>query len=128
MKIYVHKHTVRYHEVDRMGIVHHGNYIKFLEDARIEYFKFVGISYKALEDSGIFLPVRKLDIEYLRPIQYDDTVEIETKIERISPVRIVFSYEVWNQERDTLHAKAGVMLAFVDKNGKVIKHEIDLGA
>jgi len=127
MKIFTHHHTVRYHEVDRMGIVHHGNYIKLLEDARIEYFKSLGVSYKELEDSGVFLPVRKLEIEYLRPIQYDERVLIETSIIKISPVRMIFSYEIYSEEREIIHAKAVVMLAFVDKSGKVIKHEIKLG-
>ena len=67
---------VRYKETDAQGVVHHSNYIVWFEEARMKYLKHLGVSYKNMEDSGIFFVLREIDIKYLYPIKFEDNVNI----------------------------------------------------
>jgi len=106
---------VRYNETDKMGVVYHGNYAQYLEIARVEWLRSRGISYKALENSGIMLPVVALRIDYKKPARYDDLLTVELELLRKPTVKIEFNYKIWNQEQHIL-AEANTVLAFIDAN------------
>ena len=106
---------VRYGETDRMGFCYYGNYAQFLEVARVELLRSQGISYKELEDAGIFLPVRNFSIKYIAPSRYDDLLSIQTEITNIKGSRIEFNYEIRNQN-NVLIATAYTELVFVNSN------------
>tara|TARA_B110000046_G_C12711127_1_gene280639 strand:+ start:44 stop:445 length:402 start_codon:yes stop_codon:yes gene_type:complete len=111
------KHTtelrVRYGETDQMGFCYYGNYAQFLEVARVELLRSNGVSYKALEEKGVLLPVRTFSIKYIAPSKYDDLLQIETIISKIQASRIEFSYEIRN-EKNNLIATAITELVFLD--------------
>lgn len=104
---------VRYGETDQMGIVYYGNYATYLEVARVEAMRVLGLSYKAMEDSGIMMPVLELKCKYIRPARYDDLITIKVSIPVMPSTRILFEYEIYN-EQDTLLHKAETTLVFVD--------------
>lgn len=104
---------VRYAETDRMGYVYYGNYATFFEVARVETLRHIGTSYKALEDSGIMLPVLEYKTKYLKPAKYDDLLTIRTFIRQKPSIRITFDYEVYNQENVLLNT-AETTLVFVN--------------
>lgn len=106
---------VRYNETDKMGVVYHGNYAQYLEIARVEWLRSRGISYKALENSGIMLPVVALRIDYKKPARYDDLLTVELELLQKPTVKIEFNYKIWNQEQHIL-AEANTVLAFIDAN------------
>lgn len=107
---------VRYAETDRMGLLHHANYIVYFEQARTELLRACGFAYRDMEDSGHFLVVVDLQIKYKRPAQYDDVVTIRTTVEKVTHVKIVHKYEVF---RDGLLLTEGQStLACVDKAGR----------
>src|SRR3954463_1583998 len=89
---------VRYAETDKMGYVYYGNYATYFEIGRVETLRKLGTSYKALEDSGIMLPVLEYKSKYIKAAKYDDLLTIRTFIRKIPTVRIVFDYEVYNQD------------------------------
>jgi acyl-CoA thioester hydrolase len=116
-----HQLRVRYAETDRMGYAYYGNYATYLEVARVEALRALGISYRKLEDSGVMLPVLEYNIKYFKPAYYDDLLTVETRIEERPGVRIKFHYTVKNERGDEL-SKAETTLVFVStQTGKPTK-------
>ncbi|PIF01338.1 MAG: thioesterase [Maribacter sp.] len=117
---------VRYAETDQMGVVHHGNYPQYLEMGRTEWLRSHGISYKAMEDSGIILPVVSISLNYKKSAYYDDLIVLRTYLRKKPMVRIEFDYEIHNGEGDFL-AEANTVLAFIDaKRNKPIRCPSDI--
>ncbi len=85
-------HRVHYHETDKMGVTHHSNYIKWMEEARIEFLDAVGWSYARLEREGIISPVIGVECQYKRPTTFDDQVRIAVRVEEFKGVKLVIGY------------------------------------
>ncbi len=113
MFTYDHKIRVRYGETDAMGVVYHGNYPLYFEEARTEMLRSVGLSYAELERQGTMMPVVDMHIKYLNPAYYDDLLTVRITIKEVPTVRIVFHYEVINAEEKVVN-RAEVTLVFVD--------------
>lgn len=108
---------IRYSETDQMGVVYHGNYAQYLEMARVEWLRDLGISYKNLERDGTMLPVIRLSINYLKPALYDDLVTVKVFLKKKPEVRIEFDYEIINEEGELL-VTANTVLVFMDMRRK----------
>ncbi|RAJ17101.1 acyl-CoA thioesterase [Olleya aquimaris] len=108
---------VRYAETDQMGVVHHGNYALYLELARIEWLRKLGISYKKMEEEGIALPVVSLSIDFKKSAYYDDLIKVKTQLKKVPTALVEFEYEILNDLQQIL-CTANVVLAFVDINTK----------
>lgn len=104
---------VRYAETDQMGYVYYGNYATYFEVARVEAMRGLGISYKELEEQGVMMPVLELKTKYIRPARYDQNLTIRISIKELPKVRIVFGYEVFNENQELLNI-AETTLVFVD--------------
>ena len=112
---------VRYGETDPMKYVYYGNYAEYLEVARVELFREIGISYNDIEKRGFWLPVSEYKIKYIKPAFYDEILEIHTFVKKIPGVRIVFEYEIYNDSKQKI-SEASVTLFFLDaKTNKIIK-------
>lgn len=109
---------VRYAETDRMGLLHHANYLVYFEQARTELLRQLGGNYKDLEDRGYFLVVSKIEVKYRSPAYYDDELRIVTSVTRTTPVRLEHRYEVFRTD-GTLVAEGSSTLACVDTDGKI---------
>jgi acyl-CoA thioester hydrolase len=107
---------VRYAETDRMGLLHHANYLVYFEQARIELLRAMGHSYRDLEDAGFLLVLTRFEVRYKRPARYDDLVTIRTTVARSTMVRIDHHYEVLRDGE--LLAEADSTLACVDRSGR----------
>ncbi len=110
---------VRYCEVDRMNAVHHSQYAAYFEMGRTELLRDNGYDYRDLEDRGILLVIAKLEIRYKAPAQYDDILELITKIAKIDRVRIDHEYELIRPKDNRLIAQAKTTLVHVDRTGKI---------
>lgn len=116
-----HTLRVRYGETDPMKYVYYGNYAQYLEVARVELFRSIGISYDEIEKRGIWLPVSEYKIRYLKPAFYDQILEIHTYVKKIPGVRIEFQYEIYNDSKQKI-TEAEVTLFFLDAtSNKVCK-------
>jgi acyl-CoA thioester hydrolase len=104
---------VRYAETDQMRYVYYGNYATYYEVARVEAFRFLGVSYRELEEQGIGMPVLELWTKYIRPAKYDDLLTIKVMIKETPTLKITFEYEVYN-EQNTLLNMAKTTLVFID--------------
>lgn len=110
---------VRYGETDAMKYVYYGNYAEYLEVARVELFRSIGISYDEIEQRGIWLPVSDFKIKYIRPAKYDNLLTIHTKITKNPTAKIEFEYQIYN-ENDELLTEAQTTLFFLDAQSKKI--------
>lgn len=111
------KQRIYYHDTDCGGVVYYANYLKFLEEARTEYFAQKNASIKQLADSGIMFVVARQEIDYKFPAVYGDELDIITNIGVITGVRIEFLHEIYNQNKQLI-VKAKTTLVCVDKNLK----------
>jgi acyl-CoA thioester hydrolase len=107
---------VRYAETDRMGLLHHANYLVYFEMGRTELLRQRGISYRDIEDSGHLLVVIEVGCKFKRPAYYDDLLTLRTTVERVTHVKIVHRYEVLRD--GVLLAEGHSTLACVDRDGK----------
>ncbi len=113
MKNFSIKIKVRYCETDQMGLVHHGSYINYFEEARIAWISNLGFSYSEMEKSGIILPVSKLNVSYLRPTYFDDVLVVSVELTEIPTSRLIFNYTIKN--KDEIVVTGTTVLAFLNK-------------
>ena len=86
-------HRVYYYETDKMGRVYHANFLMWMEEARTEFLRSKGISYKELEDIGIIMPVTEIKAKYFYPVEYDEEVIIDITAEKLTKVKVEFIIE-----------------------------------
>ena len=114
---HTYKMRVQYHETDQMGVVHHSNYIRWFENGRTEMIREVGISYRKMEDLGLLLPVIDVQVRYHRPARYDDLIILRTKLVKLSPAVMEFSYEVYKDgDEEELLAEGKTKHMWINEN------------
>ncbi|MEX2379212.1 MAG: thioesterase family protein [Vicingaceae bacterium] len=112
--------NVRYAETDQMGFVYYGNYTQYLELGRVAVMKKAGISYRALEEQGIGLPVKSLKIDYKKAARYDDEIRVVTTVREMPSNRITFDYLIYLG--DELLIEAETVLFFMSlESGKPMR-------
>ena len=108
---------VRYAETDRMGLLHHANYLVYFEQGRTELLRQQGFSYRDIEDQGFYLVLTKVQVRYKSPAYYDDLLTLKTIVQRVTLVKIEHRYELLRD--GILLAEGETTLGCVDKSGKV---------
>jgi len=108
---------VRYAETDKMGLLHHANYVSFFEIARTELFRAQGGNYREMEDRGYFLVVVKMECNYKRPARYDDVLTVRCRILKWSGAKLEHEYEVHRDQE--LLATGRSILACVNANFEI---------
>jgi acyl-CoA thioester hydrolase len=106
---------VSYSDTDKMGVMHHSNYVKYFETARWELFRHIGIPYNSIEESGYMLPVFTINSSFIVPAHYDEKLRIKTILQECKGVRLSFQYMLYNEAGIQIH-ETEIMLACVDKN------------
>ena len=96
MKTVPYKRKINYYETDRMNIVHHSNYARYLEESRMDFMRQIGISYDDLEEKGIIIPVLELHDNYIKSLTFGDEIEIQISLSKLSAVRFRMKYEIIN--------------------------------
>ena len=104
---------VRYYETDQMGIVHHSNYLKFFEFARIEWLEELKMPYQEIERNKIILPVVNCELKFLKPLVFGDTFKVEVHCSKKPKSSIEFSYEIFNS-RGEKTTEGRTLLAFLN--------------
>ena len=106
---------VRYYETDQMGIVHHSNYLKFFEFARIEWLEKLKTPYQEIEKNNIILPVVNCELKFLKPLVFGDTFKIKVYCTKNPTSSIEFSYEIFNN-RGEKTTEGKTLLAFLNSD------------
>lgn len=94
---------VRYADTDQMGYMYYGNYAAFFEVARTEMLRSLGLTYKGMEQDGVMMPVLELKSKYIKPALYDEVIKIKVIINQKPSVRIIFNYELFNENNELIH-------------------------
>lgn len=119
MTIKPYQHHAKYYETDQMGIIHHSNYIRWFEEARIDYMNQIGLTYKTMETQGIISPVLEISCKYQKMMYFDDIATIVVKVIDYTSVRFAIEYEIYNQNNE-LCTIGSSKHCFIDKNGKPV--------
>lgn len=108
------RRRVDYSETDQMGVVYHARYLVWLDVARTELLRLTGISYRELEEQGLFLVVAEISMRYRQPARYDDPIRVRTWIRERASRRVTFGYAVEHDETGLLLATATTALMVLD--------------
>ena len=92
MNVYTHK--VNYYETDKMGITHHSNYIRFMEEARVDFLSQIGFPFYKIEEEGIISPVIRVEYSYRKTTTFADVISIKVEVDKLSPVKLCLKYEL----------------------------------
>jgi len=112
-----HSHLIRvyYEDTDLAGIVYYANYLKFIERARTEWVRSLGIDQVRMKaEAGIVFAVRRVEADYLRPAKFDDLLRVETALVQVSGARIVLAQDVWRGE-ERLFASQVTLVCLTDQ-------------
>ncbi len=96
------RRRVRYYETDRMGVVHHSNYLRLIEDARLDWVGEYIMNYNDMEKMGVIIPVVSATGNFKAFLRYDDPFSVRVRLTRFTGVRMCFSYELYNTETGEL--------------------------
>ena len=93
----IYERKINYYETDAMKIVHHSNYIRFLEEARILSMDKMGLPYHKMEEEGIMVPVLGVNCTYKHPAKFNEIIEIDVKIKEYTSVKLTMEYIITNK-------------------------------
>lgn len=110
----IYERTINYYETDKMGVVHHSNYIRFLEEARCKMLEDVGYSYKRIEDEGLMIPVLEVNCKYKYHVTAFDTILIDLKVTEFNGVKLKVKYIVTNKANGNLVMEAETKHCFTN--------------
>lgn len=113
-------HRVQYYETDKMGVTHHSNYIRWMEEARVDFLAQIGWDYAKLEAIGIVSPVINVTCDFKHPTTFSDKITIRAVVKEFNGVKLKIAYEMKNQ--DEIVVCVGTSLhAFLNVEGKPIR-------
>lgn len=108
---------VNYFDTDQMGVVWHGNYIKYFEIAREDLFRSAGIPYSKVEEMGIMMPIVDVSVQYKSPALYDQTVMAESRVSEMPKSTIRVDYTISSLEGRII-ATGHTTLAFINSSSR----------
>jgi len=115
------REKVRFVETDMMGVVHHSNYFRWFELARVEYLRQVGVLLTDMMADNIVFPITDVDCKYRASAKFDDYILIEAVLAEASKVKMVFTYRVIKEADGTLLATGSTQNVFTNNQGKIIR-------
>ena len=118
---FIYERKINYYETDRMGIVHHSNYIRFLEEARCEMLCKVGMPYSSFEEKGILIPVLGVNCSFKKHVTFNDIILIETFVKEFNGVRLTMGYTITNKENGNIVLTGETKHCFTDNNLKPVR-------
>lgn len=113
-------HQAKYYETDQMAIVHHSNYIRWFEEARLYYLEQIGLGYDQIEAAGIYSPVLGVNCQYKSSVRFNETVMIKTFLHFFDGIKMKLEYEILDVETKTLRATGTSEHCFVTKDFKPV--------
>lgn len=110
-------HEVKYYECDRMGITHHSNYVRIMEEARVDYLDQLGYGFDKIEAEGVVSPVISIECNYKHPTTFKDIINVKVTISQFTEVKFEFSYEMRHGDKVVCIGKS---LHCFTENGHIV--------
>lgn len=85
-------HRVQYYETDKMQCTHHSNYVRFMEESRLDFLDKLGYGYARMEAEGLISPVIAIDLQFKHTTTFNDVIDIEVKLASMTNVKLEFEY------------------------------------
>lgn len=120
MSFVPHRHLVQYYETDQMGVVHHSNYIRWFEEARVFFMDQMGFGYDEMEKSGVSSPVIEARCAYRSSARFHDEVLVFVRIDQFTGTRLTVSYRVIDAADKTLQAEGETRHCFLNRQGRPV--------
>lgn len=111
------EHKVQYYETDQMGIVHHSNYIRWFEEARVDLLGQIGMGYKQMEEAGVISPVLEVHAVYKTMTYFDDIVQIQVAVRKYNGIVLELSYEIRDKKTGEVRCTGDSRHCFLDRDG-----------
>ena len=118
VKVKPYEHHAKYYETDQMRIAHHSNYIRWMEEARMDMMEQMGFSYDKMEELEIISPVLSVSCEYKSMVRFGETVVVNAKVARYNGIKLEVVYEMTDKETGELRAAAQSTHCFLTLSGK----------
>ena len=118
--IYIYERKINYYETDRRGVVHHSNYIRYLEEARVEWLEALDMPFDLLEKNKITIPVLGVNCTYKHHVTFGDTILIKTYAKEYTGVRMTIGYEITDKKNGNIVLTGETKHCFTDSNLKPI--------
>lgn len=125
MEYQIFKRQINYYETDKMQVVHHSNYIRFLEECRMDFLRQLNLDYDKMEEKGIMIPVLSVNCNYKNPARFGETICIVPKLEKFHGVKFEMSYRIYSEDFTVLHNEAETSHCFVDFEFKPVRLKRD---
>ena len=120
--MFAYKRRVTFYETDGMQVVHHANYLRFMEEARVEYFRAGGLELNDLMEEGIVFPIVEVSVKYHKPARYDDILVVKAYLRRLDRARFDFDYEIINEKTGDLLITGHTVNTYTDrKTGRIVR-------
>ena len=119
-RFHPYEHKAQYYETDRMGIIHHSNYIRWFEEARVDMREQAGMPYQALEESGIACAVLEVKSQYKAMVRFGETVSIETTLVHYNGITMTLHYEIRDKKSGEVRCVGDTKHCFLDTNKKLV--------
>lgn len=117
MRIPPYLHKAQYYETDKMGVIHHSNYIRWMEEARVDAMDQAGYSYQRLETEGFMMPQLLAHCEYKTAVRFGDTVRIHCYVIECTGVKLTIGYRIEDALTGELRATGETKHCFVNRQG-----------
>ncbi len=121
MDIYSHK--VHYYETDQMGVAHHSNYIRWLEEARVDFLDQIGAPYIEMERAGLVSPVLSVLCEYKNSVRFGDIINVDVTLKKCSSIKFKFEYKISDSVSGKICATAQTIHCFLNSRGYPVSLE-----
>lgn len=119
MKPYV--KTAKYYETDQMGVIHHSNFIRWMEEARVDVLNQLGYPYRRFEEIGYICPVLHVECEYRKSVKFDDEIKVVVSLQSFGRVKFTLRYDIYNlSEGGCLSAYGTTTHCFLQKSGRPV--------
>ena len=111
-------HNVKFYETDKMNITHHSNYVRWMEEARLDYLQRIGCDYRSLEAACVISPVVSVKCKFIKTTTFGDDVTIAVTVKKFNGIRLIVAYEMRCGEETV--CKAESEHCFVNDKMKVV--------
>jgi len=112
---------IRFSETDAMGVVWHGNYLKYFEDAREAFGKKFGMEYLDIYSEGYFTPIAKSEINHKSPLYYGQRAKISIKYMATKAAKLIFEYVIINLDTGEISATGSTIQVFLTKKNRTLE-------
>lgn len=124
-KIYPYERRVYYYETDKMSVMHHSNYIRIFEEARVSFLHQAGMPFEEIENLGVLVPVLSAECRYIRPLRFDEPFAVYPYIEQFTGVKLELSYKIISRQTGLLCAEGKTSHCFTDLNLRPIRTKVN---